>query len=163
MTEKMDRDPGFIQLTEELGRNFPTAWTQEISERALSLETLWNTEASDKCMARMKKDPELEPILSEIEAAGPSAMFKYWNDEDVLKKLGAAMDTLTLSDVEGLKMSLASGGNKDEELFEGRKALEIVCEYAKSKKVKSVDKKKKEKGVTIALCCESCEEGMCKP
>lgn len=32
---------------------------------------------------------------------------------------------------QGLKTSPTSGGNKDEEVSEGRKALQIVCEYGK--------------------------------
>ncbi|XP_038712403.1 ankyrin repeat domain-containing protein 2A-like isoform X2 [Tripterygium wilfordii] len=42
-------------------------------------------------MARIKEDATLKPILEHIEMGGPDAMMRYWNDNDVLQKLGAAM------------------------------------------------------------------------
>jgi hypothetical protein len=42
-------------------------------------------------MAELKNDPELASIMKEIESGGPQAMMKYWNDPNVLAKLGKAM------------------------------------------------------------------------
>lgn len=44
------------------------------------LEALGNPAATEQFaerMAQMKEDPELKPILAEIDAGGPSAMMKY--------------------------------------------------------------------------------------
>ncbi|GJZ71949.1 ankyrin repeat domain-containing protein 2A-like protein [Tanacetum coccineum] len=42
-------------------------------------------------MAKIKEDPSLKHILEDIEIDGPTAMMRYWNDKDVLAKLGEAM------------------------------------------------------------------------
>ena len=42
-------------------------------------------------LASLKEDPELAPVLQEIEQGGPTAMMKYWNDPAVLEKLSKAM------------------------------------------------------------------------
>ena len=42
-------------------------------------------------LASLKEDPELAPVLKEIESGGPTAMMKYWNDPAVLEKLSKAM------------------------------------------------------------------------
>ena len=42
-------------------------------------------------LASLKDDPELAPVLKEIESGGPTAMMKYWNDPAVLEKLSKAM------------------------------------------------------------------------
>ena len=34
-------------------------------------------------LASLKEDPELAPVLKEIESGGPTAMMKYWNDPAV--------------------------------------------------------------------------------
>ncbi|KAJ0548863.1 putative STI1 domain-containing protein [Helianthus annuus] len=55
------------------------------------LESLSNPAQKDQLeerMARIKEDPSLKPILEELESGGPTTMMKYWNDQDVLKKLG---------------------------------------------------------------------------
>lgn len=42
-------------------------------------------------MEALKEDEELGPIIKDIEENGPPAMMKYWNNPDVLSKLGSAM------------------------------------------------------------------------
>merc|ERR1719183_3308443 len=42
-------------------------------------------------MDKLKEDPEMGPIMKEIESGGPQAMMKYWNDPKILKKINAAM------------------------------------------------------------------------
>jgi hypothetical protein len=39
----------------------------------------------------LKTDPELAPIMKEIEEGGPAAMMKYWDDPATLEKLSKAM------------------------------------------------------------------------
>ncbi|KAK2392770.1 ankyrin repeat-containing protein [Trifolium repens] len=50
-----------------------------------------NPPNKEEKMACIKEDPSLKHILDEIETGGPAAMMRYWNDEEVLKKLGLAM------------------------------------------------------------------------
>jgi hypothetical protein len=42
-------------------------------------------------MKSLKDDPEMGEIFAELESGGPAAMMKYWNDPNVLKKLGDTM------------------------------------------------------------------------
>ncbi|XP_024016425.1 ankyrin repeat domain-containing protein 2B [Eutrema salsugineum] len=155
-------NPEFRTMAERLGN----ALVQD-PQMSPFLEAFGNPAATEQFaerMAQMKEDPVLKPILAEIDASGdPSAMMKYWNDKDVLKKLGEAMglavgadqdvaaepeeaeaeegeeeesivhQTASLGDVEGLKTALASGGNKDEEDSEGRTALHFACGYGEMK------------------------------
>ncbi|KAF3590482.1 hypothetical protein DY000_02027939 [Brassica cretica] len=154
--QQVMHNPEFQTMAERLGK----ALVQD-PQMSPFLDAFSNPETAEhftERMARMKEDPELKPILDEIDAGGPSAMMKYWNDKDVLKKLGEAMgmpvaglpgqtasvepevaaeeeeesvvhQTASLGDVEGLKNALASGGNKDEEDSEGRTALHFACGY----------------------------------
>ncbi|WVY90124.1 hypothetical protein V8G54_035638 [Vigna mungo] len=56
-----------------------------------------NKDQLEERMARIKEDPSLKHFLEAIETGGPAAMtsgslyFRYWNDENVLRKLGQAM------------------------------------------------------------------------
>ena len=43
-----------------------------------------------KKMDTLKEDPEMGPILKDIEQGGPQAMMKYWNDPGTLKKINEA-------------------------------------------------------------------------
>ncbi|ESQ53554.1 hypothetical protein EUTSA_v10025639mg [Eutrema salsugineum] len=159
--QQVMHNPEFQTMAERLGN----ALVQD-PQMSPFLDAFSNPETAEhftERMARMKEDPELKPILDEIDAGGPSAMMKYWNDKDVLKKLGEAMgmpvvglpeqtasaepeaaeegeeeesivhQTASLGDVEGLKNALASGGNKDEEDSEGRTALHFACGYGELK------------------------------
>ncbi|KAJ4914003.1 Ankyrin repeat domain-containing protein 2 [Raphanus sativus] len=158
--EQVMHNPEFQTMAERLGNAL-------VKDPQMSpfLDAFSNPETAENFterMARLKEDPELKPILDEIDAGGPSAMMKYWNDKDVLKKLGEAMgmpvvglpdqtpsaepevaeeeeeesivhQTASLGDVEGLKTALESGGNKDEEDSEGRTALHFACGYGELK------------------------------
>merc|ERR1719313_1407611 len=42
-------------------------------------------------MKSLREDPELADVMKEMEAGGPQAMMKYWNDPDVLSKIGKKM------------------------------------------------------------------------
>ncbi|KAJ4871383.1 Ankyrin repeat domain-containing protein 2 [Raphanus sativus] len=87
--QQVMHNPEFQTMAERLGQ----ALVQD-PQMSPFLEAFSNPETAEhftERMARMKQDPELKPILDEIDAGGPSAMMKYWNDKDVLKKLGEAM------------------------------------------------------------------------
>jgi hypothetical protein len=45
----------------------------------------------ENAMMSLKEDPEMGEIFNELEAGGPAAMMKYWNNPEVLKKLGDTM------------------------------------------------------------------------
>ncbi|KAL0698420.1 hypothetical protein Bca4012_054542 [Brassica carinata] len=87
--QQVMHNPEFQTMAERLGK----ALVQD-PQMSPFLEAFSNPETAEhftERMARMKEDPDLKPILDEIDAGGPSAMMKYWNDKDVLKKLGEAM------------------------------------------------------------------------
>lgn len=103
--QQVMQNPQFMTMAERLG----SALMQDPSMSNM-LESLSNPAQKDQLeerMARMKDDPSLKPILDEIETGGPAAMMKYWNDPDVLQKLGAAMglgvagDAATSADISG--------------------------------------------------------------
>ncbi|KAJ0969302.1 hypothetical protein J5N97_022179 [Dioscorea zingiberensis] len=82
-------NPQFMSMAERLGSAL-------MEDPAMSniIESMSNPSNKDQLedqMSRIKEDPTLKPILDEIESNGPAAMMKYWNDQDVLKKLGQAM------------------------------------------------------------------------
>ncbi|ONK72148.1 uncharacterized protein A4U43_C04F16290 [Asparagus officinalis] len=87
--QKVMQNPQFMTMAERLG----SALMQD-SSMASMLESFANPphkEQIEERMARMKEDPSLKPILDEIETGGLPAMMKYWNDPEVLQKLGQAM------------------------------------------------------------------------
>ncbi|KAJ0743864.1 putative STI1 domain-containing protein [Helianthus annuus] len=94
--QEVMQNPQFMSMAESLG----TAMMQDPSMSQM-LEGLSNPaqkEQLEERMARIKEDPSLKPILEEIESGGPTAMMRYWNDEDVLKKLGEAMGLAVTED-----------------------------------------------------------------
>ncbi|KAG9130620.1 hypothetical protein Leryth_011868 [Lithospermum erythrorhizon] len=110
LAEQIAKDPSFNQMAEQLQKNFQGApveegipqfdtqqyYSQMQQDPSMSsmLENLANPAHKDQLeerMARVKEDPSLKPILDEIESGGPAAMMRYWNDKDVLQKLGEAM------------------------------------------------------------------------
>lgn len=87
--QQVMENPQFRTMAERLGN----ALMQDPSMSSM-LENLGNPAHKDQIeerMARVKEDPSLKPILEEIETGGPAAMMRYWNDTEVLKKLGHAM------------------------------------------------------------------------
>ncbi|GMN50161.1 hypothetical protein TIFTF001_019317 [Ficus carica] len=116
--QQVMQNPQFMTMAERLGN----ALMQDPSMSTM-LESFSNPENKDQLeerMARIKEDPSLKPILDEIETGGPAAMMRYWNDQDVLKKLGEAMglaasgDPATSADNAGAEEEDA--GNEDESI-----------------------------------------------
>ncbi|KAL2537023.1 ankyrin repeat-containing 2B [Forsythia ovata] len=152
--QQVMQNPQFMTMAERLGNTL----MQDPSMSSM-MESLTNPAHKDQLeerMANIKEDPSLKPILEEIENGGPAAMMRYWNDKDVLQKLGEAMGfavggetaaenaagedeteevndeesivhhTASVGDVKGLKKALADGADKDEEDSEGRTALHFA-------------------------------------
>ncbi|KAJ8441763.1 hypothetical protein Cgig2_009009 [Carnegiea gigantea] len=159
--QQVMQNPQFMALAERLG----SALMQDPSMSSM-LENLVNPVQRDQLeerMARIKEDPSLKPILEEIEKGGPAAMMRYWNDKEVLEKLGEAIGlavsggatsselpgadeaeaeneeesiihhAASIGDLEGLRNVLAAGAEKDEEDSEGRTALHFACGYGEVK------------------------------
>ncbi|KAG5580887.1 hypothetical protein H5410_051514 [Solanum commersonii] len=154
--QQVMQNPQFMTMAEQLGSEL----MQDPSMSSI-LENLTNSSQKDQLEERMtciKEDPSLKPILEEIESGGPAAMMRYWNDQDVLKKLGEGMgfavagEGATSAEVSGpdetekadedesvihqcgrcgggLKNVIASGADKDEEDSEGRTVLHFACGY----------------------------------
>ncbi|EXB40465.1 Ankyrin repeat domain-containing protein 2 [Morus notabilis] len=117
--QQVMQNPQFMTMAEQLGN----ALMQDPSMSTM-LESFANPENKDQLeqrMARIKEDPSLKPILEEIETGGPAAMMRYWNDQDVLKKLGEAMglaasgDPATSADNAGAE-DAEGAGNEDESI-----------------------------------------------
>ncbi|CAN8257793.1 unnamed protein product [Cochlearia groenlandica] len=123
MKQVMD-NPEFRTMAERLGN----ALVQD-PQMSPFLEAMGNnggTEQFAERMAQMKEDPELKPILAEIETGGSDAMMKYWNDKDVLKKLGEAMGIAVGAD------QSVSGGPEPEEAKEGEEEEESIVHQTAS-------------------------------
>ncbi|PIA41869.1 hypothetical protein AQUCO_02100002v1 [Aquilegia coerulea] len=87
--QQVMQNPQFMTMAERLGN----ALIQDPATSSM-LENLANPlrqEEIEERMTRIKADPSLKPILDEIETGGPAAMMRYWNDPEVLQKLGQAM------------------------------------------------------------------------
>ncbi|KAL0454440.1 UNVERIFIED_CONTAM: Ankyrin repeat domain-containing protein 2B [Sesamum latifolium] len=87
--QQVMQNPQFMTMAERLGN----ALMQDPSMSGMleSLTNPTNKEQLEERMSRIKEDPSLKPILEEIENGGPAAMMRYWNDKEVLQKLGEAM------------------------------------------------------------------------
>ncbi|XP_022743857.1 ankyrin repeat domain-containing protein 2A-like [Durio zibethinus] len=87
--QQVMQNPQFVTMAERLGN----ALMQDPAMSSM-LDGLTNPQQKEQIeerMARIKEDPSLKHILEEIETGGPTAMMRYWNDKDVLQKLGEAM------------------------------------------------------------------------
>nr|ABK96395.1 unknown [Populus trichocarpa x Populus deltoides] len=115
--QQVMQNPQFMTMAEHLG----TALMQDPSMSQM-LESFTNPSQKDQIeerMTRIREDPSLKPILEEIESGGPAAMMRYWNDKDVLQKLGEAMG-LAVSEEAGTSVETSGheeaeeAGNEDE-------------------------------------------------
>lgn len=154
--QQVMQNPQFMSMAERLGSSLMQ--DPAMSSMLESFANQPNKEQLEEKLARLKDDPSLKSILDEIESGGPAAMMKYWNDPQVLQKLGQAMgvsssgetttpiqdkpeeeaeyeeesivhQTAGSGDEEGLKKALAGGADKDEVDSERRTALHFACGY----------------------------------
>ncbi|CAI5516705.1 unnamed protein product [Closterium sp. Naga37s-1] len=82
-------NPSFMTIAEKFGN----ALMQD-PQMMTMMQTLQNPSYRDQMQQRVaaiKEDPSLKSVLEELETGGPAAMMKYWNDPEVLGKLGKAM------------------------------------------------------------------------
>eukprot|EP00243_Klebsormidium_subtile_P003754 TRINITY_DN17346_c0_g1_i1.p2 TRINITY_DN17346_c0_g1~~TRINITY_DN17346_c0_g1_i1.p2 ORF type:complete len:375 (-),score=128.00 TRINITY_DN17346_c0_g1_i1:282-1406(-) len=82
-------NPQFVQMAEKLGSALMS--DPNMAQVFQTMHNPQSREDMDKKVAKLKEDPELGPILAELETGGPTAMMKYWNNPDILQKLGKAM------------------------------------------------------------------------
>lgn len=85
-------NPEFAKMAESLGKkmfeNNPNlagmlGGQQQSPEMRAAME--------DK-MRALKEDPEIAPILEDLEKGGPAAMMKYWSDPEAMGKLAQAFE-----------------------------------------------------------------------
>jgi hypothetical protein len=151
-------NPGFMEMAEKLGQQI---MNQDPAMAGL-LQNMQDPQYRDVMggkLEELKKDPELGPILEEIQESGPAALMKYWSDPVVLEKLSKAMgpamagmeqveggtgeqegeeeegppenvhEAASSGDPEALRQLIKDGANKDEQDEEGRTALHFACGY----------------------------------
>jgi len=154
----MFQNPQFMQMAEQLGKTIIEKDPQ-MSEMMRTMQDPNYRTKVEQALKGLKDDPELKPILEELESKGPMAMMKYWNDPNVLQKLGQAMGgafdlppgeegavpegdeegeeeeeanlhaAASAGDVDLLKKLLEEGANVDEADEEGRTALHFAAGY----------------------------------
>ncbi|KAG9443442.1 hypothetical protein H6P81_014782 [Aristolochia fimbriata] len=117
--QQVMQNPQFMTMAERLGNAL-------MQDPAMSnmLESFTNPsqrEQMEERMTKIKEDPSLKPILDEIESGGPAAMMRYWNDPEVLQKLGQAIglgssggETATSTELSGPEETEEEGGYEDE-------------------------------------------------
>uniref|UniRef100_A0A7S3QYD5 STI1/HOP DP domain-containing protein n=1 Tax=Dunaliella tertiolecta TaxID=3047 RepID=A0A7S3QYD5_DUNTE len=153
----MFQNEEFMKMAEQLGKSIIESDPKMAGMMQSMQDPAYKSKVED-ALKSLKEDPDLKPMLDELETAGPAAMMKYWNDPEVLGKLGKAMggsfdlpkpdeeqqegegegeeeeaETIVAAasagDVELLKKLIQEGGNVDEPDEEGRTALHFACGY----------------------------------
>lgn len=153
----MFQNPQFMKMAESLGKTIIEQDPAMMGMMQQMQDEKYRGKVED-ALKSLKDDPELAPMLDELEKQGPMAMMKYWNDPEVLSKLGRAMggalelptgegalaegeeeeyeeeeatvhSAASAGDVELLKQLLEQGANVDEVDEEGRTALHFACGY----------------------------------
>lgn len=149
---KMFSNPNFMNMAEKLGKTIIES-DPNMAQMMQSMQDPSYKTKVEEALKSLKDDPQLKPMLEELETAGPMAMMKYWNDPEVLSKLGKAMgevmelpegaegeegeeeadDTVhgaaSAGDAEKLKALIEAGADVDEKDEEGRTALHFACGY----------------------------------
>lgn len=86
----MFQNKNFMEMAEKLGQSIIQA-DPNMANMMKSMQDPSHKLKVEEAMGKLRDDAELKPILEEIEKGGPMAMMKYWNDPEVLSKLGKAM------------------------------------------------------------------------
>lgn len=87
--QQVMQNPSFMSIAEKFG----SALMQD-PQMMTMMQTMQDPQYREQMTSRvsaLKEDPSLKPLLEELETGGPAAMMKYWNDPEVLSKLGSAM------------------------------------------------------------------------
>ncbi|KAJ0521992.1 hypothetical protein HanIR_Chr10g0477411 [Helianthus annuus] len=133
MEQQVMQNPQLMKMAKSLG----TFIMQDpsVSQMLESLSNPAKKEQLEVRMARIKENPSLKPILEEIESGGPTAMMRYWNDEDVLKKVGEAL---------GLAVTEEATACAGHRVADSRKELQQVDEGVKDMKAKLMSLQKQQ-------------------
>ncbi|KAG1681352.1 hypothetical protein FOA52_007400 [Chlamydomonas sp. UWO 241] len=109
----MFQNQNFMQMAEQLGKTIIEA-DPNMANMMKSMQDPSYKDKMQGAMEAMKTDPELAPMMADLEAQGPMAMMKYWNDPAMLEKLGKAMNG-TGFDFAALAAQGAGGAAQEEE------------------------------------------------
>eukprot|EP00238_Polyblepharides_amylifera_P008119 CAMPEP_0196585040 /NCGR_PEP_ID=MMETSP1081-20130531/49352_1 /TAXON_ID=36882 /ORGANISM="Pyramimonas amylifera, Strain CCMP720" /LENGTH=347 /DNA_ID=CAMNT_0041906457 /DNA_START=95 /DNA_END=1138 /DNA_ORIENTATION=+ len=82
------QNPAFMNMAERLGQQLMQ--DPSMANMFQGMASPSYREDMESKLKGLKDDPELAPILADIEKGGPATMMKYWNDPNVLGKLGQA-------------------------------------------------------------------------
>ncbi|GAB4816755.1 hypothetical protein N2152v2_003801 [Parachlorella kessleri] len=87
--QRVMANPDFLQAAETLGRQLMTQAADP--EMRVMMELFSNPANQELLKAKLeelKEDPELRPVMEDIEKNGQGAMARYMNDTEVMSKLG---------------------------------------------------------------------------
>lgn len=111
-------NPQFMEMAEKLGQQIMQSDPNMASMMA-NMSNSNQRENMEEKLRALKDDPELAPIMQELEEGGPSAMMKYWNDPKMLEKFGQAMGGTFpgMGGIPGAETAAANGaaGGEEEE------------------------------------------------
>lgn len=145
--QELYSNPQFVQMAEKIGQ---TMLQHNPVMRALMDPS--QREAMQQKFELLKDDPELAPIMKELETGDPMSMMKYWNNPDVLNKFSTALQDIlgepglepgeesgeetpsmqifaTEGNVDALKELLKQDVDIDDRDEEGRTGLHFACGY----------------------------------
>eukprot|EP01023_Acetabularia_acetabulum_P027823 TRINITY_DN26344_c0_g1_i1.p2 TRINITY_DN26344_c0_g1~~TRINITY_DN26344_c0_g1_i1.p2 ORF type:complete len:290 (-),score=69.25 TRINITY_DN26344_c0_g1_i1:425-1294(-) len=88
MQEEMMKDPAMAAKIQQMEEAMKSPEMQAQQQQMMSA---MNSEEMQKKIANLQSDPEFADLFKELEASGPQAIFKYWNDPKMLAKLGEKM------------------------------------------------------------------------
>eukprot|EP00894_Picocystis_sp_ML_P003482 jgi/Pico_ML_1/53999/g4448.t1 len=112
--QNLMNNPQFMQVAEKLGSEMMQDPAMAGLFQGMGDDSM--KQQLEKQMEVLKSDPEVAPILKEIEEGGMPAMMKYWNDPEMLQKLGKAMGGGFPGGFEGMAGAMggaARPGSKD--------------------------------------------------
>uniref|UniRef100_A0A7S1SW02 STI1/HOP DP domain-containing protein n=1 Tax=Tetraselmis chuii TaxID=63592 RepID=A0A7S1SW02_9CHLO len=115
------QNPQFMQMAEKLGQQIMQQ-DPMLGEMIRGMQNPAYRDNIEGKLKELKDDAEMGPILQELEKDGPTAMMKYWNDPNVLSKLGKAMggafETAPAGDDAAADAAGGEGGEEEYEEYE---------------------------------------------